>query len=193
MSYRQKLLLTAILVVTIVVFFGSAIMFGNYNTLDIWPRIVGALFGVVLSAIITMLLLSGQTRNALEKERNAEIFKEKLRIYQEYLHKLCTVLEDGEITGEEAVELQFLTSYISLHTSSENIKKVSDYTAKIIELYLRDNNEKSLSKHLLQNLYAILSVFRSELYINETSWKDKDIEDAIRNFEIFDAMAVKRV
>lgn len=59
MSYRQKLLLTAILVVTIVVFFGSAIMFGNYNTLDIWPRIVGALFGVVLSAIITMLLLSG--------------------------------------------------------------------------------------------------------------------------------------
>ena len=66
----QGLISLSLIFIAIVVFFGSAIMFGNYNTQDIWPRIVGALFGVVLSAIITMLLLSGQTRNALEKERN---------------------------------------------------------------------------------------------------------------------------
>ena len=92
----QGLISLSLIFIAIVVFFGSAIMFGNYNTQDIWPRIVGALFGVVLSAIITMLLLSGQTRNALEKERNAEIFKEKLKIYQEYLHALCKILKDGD-------------------------------------------------------------------------------------------------
>ena len=29
--------------------------------------------------------------------------------------------------------------------------------------------------------------------VHATSWKDKDIEGVIRDFEIFDAMAVRRV
>lgn len=103
----QRLISLSLIFIAIVVFFGSAIMFGNYNTQDIWPRIVGALFGVVLSAIITMLLLSGQTRNALEKERNAEIFKEKLKIYQEYLHALCKILKDGRLHQRKLLSCNF--------------------------------------------------------------------------------------
>ena len=154
----QRLISLSLIFIAIVVFFGSAIMFGNYNTQDIWPRIVGALFGVVLSAIITMLLLSGQTRNALEKERNTEIFKEKLKIYQEYLHALCKILKDGEITSEEAVELQFLTSYISLHTKSKSICEISANASNIIHLYVGKKTPTKNTEELLKNLFEMSTV-----------------------------------
>lgn len=136
------------MVLAVVIFFESAIVFGYFDTLSIWLQIVGALFGVVLSAIITMLLLSGQSRNALEKERSAEIFREKLRIYQEYLHRLCDILRDGEITSEEAIELQFLTSYISLHTDSKNIKEICVNTSNMVSNYIGEHAQKSTQDFL---------------------------------------------
>ena len=175
----QGLISLSLIFIAIVVFFGSAIMFGNYNTQDIWPRIVGALFGVVLSAIITMLLLSGQTRNALEKERNAEIFKEKLKIYQEYLHALCKILKDGEITSEEAVELQFLTSYISLHTRSKSIYQISANASNIINLYVGEKSPTKNTEDLLKNLFDIVHCFRKELYPKDMTWDNTDINNTI--------------
>ena len=62
----QRIVVFSLVVLAVVIFFESAIVFGYFDTLSIWLQIVGALFGVVLSAIITMLLLSGQSRNALE-------------------------------------------------------------------------------------------------------------------------------
>lgn len=186
----QRLISLSLIFIAIVVFFGSAIMFGNYNTQDIWPRIVGALFGVVLSAIITMLLLSGQTRNALEKERNAEIFKEKLKIYQEYLHALCKILKDGEITSEEAVELQFLTSYISLHTRSKSIYQISANASNIINLYVGEKSPTKNTEDLLKNLFEIVHYFRKELYPKDMTWDNTDINKTIEELQILEQVAV---
>ena len=186
----QRLISLSLIFIAIVVFFGSAIMFGNYNTQDIWPRIVGALFGVVLSAIITMLLLSGQTRNALEKERNAEIFKEKLKIYQEYLHALCKILKDGEITSEEAVELQFLTSYISLHTRSKSICEISANASNIIHLYVGKNSPTKNTEELLKNLFKIVHCFRKELYPKDITWDNSDINKTIEKLQVLEQVAV---
>ena len=186
----QRLISLSLIFIAIVVFFGSAIMFGNYNTQDIWPRIVGALFGVVLSAIITMLLLSGQTRNALEKERNAEIFKEKLKIYQEYLHALCKILKDGEITSEEAVELQFLTSYISLHTRSKSIYQISANSSNIINLYVGEKSPTKNTEDLLKNLFDIVHCFRKELYPKDMTWDNTDINKTIEELQILEQVAV---
>ena len=172
----------------VVIFFESAIVFGYFDTLSIWLQIVGALFGVVLSAIITMLLLSGQSRNALEKERSAEIFREKLRIYQEYLHRLCDILRDGEITSEEAIELQFLTSYISLHTDSKNIKEICVNTSNMVSNYIGEHAQKS-TQVLLANLYEIVRVFREELYASGIEWSEKDIEGVIEHLLVLDHVA----
>lgn len=186
----QRLISLSLIFIAIVVFFGSAIMFGNYNTQDIWPRIVGALFGVVLSAIITMLLLSGQTCNALEKERNTEIFKEKLKIYQEYLHALCKILKDGEITSEEAVELQFLTSYISLHTKSKSICEISANASNIIHLYVGKKTPTKNTEELLKNLFEIVHCFREELYPKDMAWNNNDINKTIEKLQILEQVAV---
>ena len=145
----QRLISLSLIFIAIVVFFGSAIMFGNYNTQDIWPRIVGAcLEWSYLPHYDASFVWSD--RNALEKERNAEIFKEKLKIYQEYLHALCKILKDGEITSEEAVELQFLTSYISLHTRSKSIYKISANASNIINLYVGEKSPTKNTEDLLK-------------------------------------------
>lgn len=184
----QRIVVFSLVVLAVVIFFESAIVFGYFDTLSIWLQIVGALFGVVLSAIITMLLLSGQSRNALEKERSAEIFREKLRIYQEYLHRLCDILRDGEITSEEAIELQFLTSYISLHTDSKNIKEICVNTSNMVSNYIGEHAQKS-TQVLLANLYEIVRVFRGELYASGIEWSEKDIKSVIEHLLVLDHVA----
>ena len=184
----QRIVVFSLVVLAVVIFFESAIVFGYFDTLSIWLQIVGALFGVVLSAIITMLLLSGQSRNALEKERSAEIFREKLRIYQEYLHRLCDILRDGEITSEEAIELQFLTSYISLHTDSKNIKEICVNTSNMVSNYIGEHAQKS-TQVLLANLYEIVRVFREELYASGIEWSEKDIKGVIEHLLVLEHVA----
>lgn len=51
-----------------------------------------AVLGVVITAIITMILLRGQSDNDVERERAAKVFEEKLRIYKDYLHTLYDVI-----------------------------------------------------------------------------------------------------
>ena len=184
----QRIVVFSLVVLAVVIFFESAIVFGYFDTLSIWLQIVGALFGVVLSAIITMLLLSGQSRNALEKERSAEIFREKLRIYQEYLHRLCDILRDGEITSEEAIELQFLTSYISLHADSKNIKEICVNTSNMVSNYIGGHAQKS-TQVLLANLYEIVRVFREALYASGIEWSEKDIKSVIEHLLVLDHVA----
>lgn len=185
---NQRIVVFSLVVLAVVIFFESAIVFGYFDTLSIWLQIVGALFGVVLSAIITMLLLSGQSRNALEKERSAEIFREKLRIYQEFLHKLCDILRDGEITSEEAIELQFLTAYISLHTESKNIREVSEKTSNIVNNFIGEHPPRN-TQLLLANLYEIVRIFREELYAAGIEWNEKDIEGVIEHLLVLDHVA----
>ena len=69
-----------------------------------------------------------------EKYRLLEtkVFEEKLRIYQEFLRKLCDVVKDQKITPDEEIELQFQVSYIAMHTKSDSIKIISEQVRKIV-------------------------------------------------------------
>ena len=87
-----------------------------------------------------------------EKYRLLEtkVFEEKLRIYQEFLRKLCDVVKDQKITPDEEIELQFQVSYIAMHTKSEAIKIISEQVRKIVVGI--KNNEKD-SNNMLSQLF----------------------------------------
>lgn len=74
-----------------------------------------AVLGVIITAVITMILLRGQSDDDVERERAAKIFGEKFRIYQDYLHTLCDVIKDHSLSDEEKIRLEFQTSYVAMH------------------------------------------------------------------------------
>ena len=104
--------------VLLVLFVGVATGSGAWPGSDASSQILSALAGAVVAAIITLFLLLGQTSSEEKKERNTKVFEERLRIYQEFLHKLCDVVKDRRIEPEEEIELEFHVAYIAMHTSS---------------------------------------------------------------------------
>ena len=117
-----------------------------------------------------------------EKERLQEtkVFEEKLRIYQDFLHKLCDVVKDQKITREEEIELQFQISYIAMHTKSSTIKIISD---NIKEIIISLKKEEDDANNMLGRLFNIADEFHKELYDDENSvLVGPDREDTIENF-----------
>lgn len=117
-----------------------------------------------------------------EKERLQEtkIFEERLRIYQEFLRKLCDVVKDQKITPEEEIELQFQVSYIAMHTSSKTISSISEQVSDIV-VNLKQGAPDA--NNMLMQLFSIADSFYEELYKEKNEFDPQDRENTIENFK----------
>ena len=124
---------------------------------------------------------SEQKEKEKERLQETKIFEEKLRIYKEFLHKLCDVVKDQNITREEEIELQFQVSYIAMHTKPSSIKIISD---NIKQILLKFKKEDAEANNMLERLFNIADEFHKELYTDEGSvMSNYDREETIRNFK----------
>ena len=150
-----------------------------------WPgsnaaaQILSALSGAVVAAIITLFLLLGQTSSEEKKERNTKVFEERLRIYQEFLHKLCDVVKDQKIEPEEEIELEFQVAYIAMHTSSDSIKAISDQVRQIVVNIKKGETD---ANEMLSQLFVIADTFYKELYGKANDYNEDDRSNTILNF-----------
>ena len=161
------------------VFVAIATRSGAWPGTDASSQILSALAGAVVAAIITLFLLLGQTASEEKKERNTKVFEEKLRIYQEFLRKLCDVVKDQKITSEEEIELQFQVSYIAMHTSTKSINTISGQVRDIVINIKRgeaDGNE------MLGQLFTIADTFYKELYGKDNDYRIEDRNNTLMNF-----------
>jgi len=154
-------------------FVGVATLSGAWPGSDASAQILSALAGAVVAAIITLFLLLGQTSSEEKKERNTKVFEERLRIYKEFLQKLCDVVKDMKINPAEEIELEFQVAYIAMHTSTESIDTISE---KVKEIIVNIKEGKDGSNEMLRPLFEIADRFYKELY-----GKDNDVNDDIRN------------
>ena len=186
-----------------------ALAFRLFSEHDLPFQVFAAIIGVIITAIITQVLLNGQSEEQakllqqqkdieLEREIKAKQYEEKLRIYQEFLQKLCDVVKDGVVTKEEARELQFQTAYITMHTDNpERITKISECVKAIIDdttnfVGRKDSKDETsfanAEADILEYLFVIVEEFKSVLYDTEPHDK-KSYTEAIKNFEhIIDAV-----
>lgn len=144
-------------------------------------------------------LLEQQTSNESRKEKETKIFGEKLQIYQDFLHCLCEVIKDGEVTKEEAIQLEFQTSYITMHAKSEHIKVIANSVKEIINSLNSDSSntaEKASQSNseLMKQLFVIVGEFQNDLYGYSLSSEDvENRREASKAFsEIMDAVEVQK-
>lgn len=185
-------------------FVGVATLSGSWPGSDASAQILSALAGAVVAAIITLFLLLGQTSSEEKKERNTKVFEEKLQIYQDFLHCLYDVIKDGKVTKEEAIQLEFQTSYITMHTDSDRIKEIAKQVKTIVDS-LNDEGipsdtasaaEKEARKNdvLMENLFGIVNEFKKELYQTVPTEKDDlNRKESIKCFSsIIEAVEVEK-
>ena len=102
---QYKIITITSILIALACFF--AIYLRLFTEKELWYEMFAAVLGVVITAIITMILLRGQSDNDVERERAAKVFEEKLRIYKDYLHTLYDVIKDHKLSDEEKIRLEF--------------------------------------------------------------------------------------
>lgn len=189
MKKNDKLLWPVILAL---VAFVIAVLFRIFSLSDIWAQMFGAFIGAMITVIITLLLLKSQTSSEEEKERNSKVFEEKLRIYQEFLKKLCEVVKDMNIEKSKEIELEFQVSYIAMHTSYESLAEISKQVREIITAIKEGDSERN---KMLKQLFVIADTFYKELYNNVNVYDDEKRQETIQNFNsiMFTAADIKLI
>ena len=185
LSQRKIIIVTAALIFLACFF---AVYLRLFTGKELWYEMFAAVLGVIITAIITMILLRGQSDTDIERERAAKIFEEKLKIYQEYLHTLCEVVKDRSLSDEEKMLLEFQTSYVAMHCDSQYIATVSTAVRRLIGYICPDEESKESNMYksnspdpLLDNLFCIVEAFRKDLYGDDfkfdSDYKQKTLEN----------------
>ncbi len=161
------------------IFLFLAFFFEAWPTTAFLGEVFSSLSGAAIVAIITLLLLDGQTKSENEIQQNSAIFKKKLEMYQEFLKSLNIVVVNRTLTDEDKINLQFQVAYISIHTESKRLRTISEQVNSIICKLELDN---PISNNIYNELYRLSLEFHNELYCDKWNAGNVDLQSAIQNF-----------
>lgn len=160
-----------------------ALFFHIFTGKEIPGQIMGAIFGVLFTAVVTCILLQGQTNQEKTLQRNAKIFEEKLKVYQTFLGKLYDAVKDGSLTDDEKKELQYQTALVAMLCKPENIKNVSEAVNEVVNSVCPQENSASVGEtDLLKGLFSIVDALRNDLEYSDVRFSDTIKEETIKNF-----------
>lgn len=165
------------LIIFSLVFLITAVVFNVFKIDDLPTQFFGALIGTVITAIITVLLLKGQTDNAEKLEKNVKIFERKQEVYHIFLDKIQDIVRDGEVTinaeTDELKDLIFQLGYLQMHASENTMNQVLDQLSELIQsmndFYSRPDTQKQKEMadfyaKFSQRLFTIVAALKRDLY-----------------------------
>ena len=184
-SGQNKIIIVAGVLVVVACFF--AVYLRLFTNRELWYESFAAVLGVIITAVITLLLLKGQSSNDVEKERSSKIFEEKLRIYQKYLATLCEVLKTGNNPSDEInLRLKRQTSYLAMHCDSQKMVEVSTAVKELLVRECADgrpeDRQRSNEDLVLRDLFRIVQALGEDLYGDDYNFDENDKKKILKDF-----------
>ena len=101
-----------IVFVTIFVLVAIASYFNYRYDNAVGPNLITAFVGVAVSALVTLVLLNGQTKDEEDKDKNIQLFQYKQQCYTDFIRKVwaCKNLDDFNKIEESMRNLIFVIS-----------------------------------------------------------------------------------
>ncbi len=163
--------LSVLLAISGLLLIGTA--YGYFELPKLVEEINNAAIGAIITAFITVMLLTQQTTSEEIKERNSKVFEKKLGFVETFLEALKNVIEDNQISDNEVNGLMFQLSYLRLHCSDDTVDSVLDLMGKLKdELDIADPRERV--KGVSGTLTQIVTIFRMEIYPHTNAQIEKD-------------------
>ncbi len=134
-------------------FVASAVLFRIFDVEILPSQFYGALIGVVITAIITVFLLKGQSESEMKRDKDVKIFEQKIRVYSEFTEKMWAMLDDGTVTDEELKDLRTICfRRLVFYLNSDQIKEIYEQINSI-DFENDDTAMKAVGDitHILQN------------------------------------------
>ncbi len=183
MKIKSNLSRAAVLILTII-FLITAVTFEIFELSSLPAQFFGTLLGVVITAIITVLLLQGQTKSEESRERNLMVFEKKQEVFFHFLTQLNTILQKEKLslhlshdkTLEREVhslqDLLFEFGFLQMHTSSETFNQILVCVGNLMDESKKIKHIEEKTEHdfevyykvLATDFFAIVSLLKLELY-----------------------------
>lgn len=215
-SMKRNMLWMVILTAVLFIMICAAPLLTKVFSLnELYINTFGAVIGVALSAIITFVLLNGQSqldqvtskrqmqeqsKQQLETERQAKVYEERLKIYKEFLELVLKAIKDKRLEEEESLSLQFAVASLAMLSGNENtvvvISRELEKILNVLGVSDDDNEVSSSGSCIMESLMTIVEAFKPELYPN---YKQNDTisESVLQSFrsiaEMVESVEAERV
>jgi len=165
------------------IFIASSVIFKIFDFEVLPSQFFGALIGVVITAIITVFLLRGQSAQEMQRDKDVKIFEQKIQVYSEFTEKMWGMFDDSKLTDDELRALRdicfrklvFYLDHKQIMMISEQIESIRDTSMKaageitqILQKHLNSNND--VTSGVLVKLFN--SFDKKKLEENEMSIED---------------------
>jgi len=140
---------------------------------DMPASFLGAALGAVITAVVTLFLLQGQSKAEEERERNVRIFELKKGVFTEYINKVWQIWADQQIDDNEFEQL--CSSYykdVSMYLKEpETRKEFVDCLINIGECLGKETEENF--DRIKENVFKIINILVEDLGLGGTIDKDQ--------------------
>lgn len=156
---------------------GASLIFQIFNVDTLLNRLYGSLIGVVLTAIVTVFLLQGQTQIQEKREKSVKVFEKKQLVYHDFLVHLNRILQDGKLAipergsdePNELIELILQLGYIKLHAQEAHTRAITEQVTKILGILRQEqmqgvDSERTFYKSLAEEIFLLVTIMRRDLY-----------------------------
>lgn len=176
----------------------------------------GALIGTVITAIITVLLLQGQTAIEEEKDISIHVFEKKQEVYHRFIEALEKITQDGKLNvpgtenyevrddgvRDELQDLIYQLALVQMHASTDTAKAVTEKVGSLITAISKMHGENGEIKKataadysaLAGTVFEIVALLRKDLYSPESRTtensfepiKDESFKSTLKNSGFFE-------
>jgi hypothetical protein len=89
---------------------------------------MAALLGTVITAVVTGLLLNGQSSAEEIKERNVAVFKDKSKIYKKFIKEIWEIWKEHQVSSDEYWNLtSMFYQELILYAKEETQKNIGNF------------------------------------------------------------------
>ena len=173
----------------IVVLFTAIASYFYYKSDNaVGPNLITAFVGVVLSALATLVLLNGQTKDEEEKERKMKLYNAKLEVYSDFVYSMYDFLS-LKTTNSELTEKSFSslrTKLLGKVCFYVNDKDVIDGVKKELEKIKDLSDDNKMAKAFA----GITGILQNDLRRDYCFDIQQDILDLWGKFEEISANTV---
>lgn len=129
-----------------------------------------ALFGILITAVITQLLLHTQASEQQKVEKNTKVYVQKLHMYKNFMDKVETLAKnDGESTLKDLNALNTLFMKMSMHMELPKLNAISTRLCRLCELRQEAKGDLRNLSDINHLLFEIALIMRVELYPDEAT------------------------
>lgn len=150
-----------------------------------------AIFGTIVAAVITMLLLSKQTETEEEKSRSEKVFEEKLTLYNLAIDTLQGIFEkvdsnnQVEMKRSDIVTLEFILAKLIMVADEKTIHEFRMIYQNISRNYSPKTGLLNLTSNDKHTIFRFSDYCREELGLWDKNIEKEILDDIVLDGELF--------